>query len=243
MKIIKYKKTSGNKYQVTLENNEKINLYEDVILNEELLLKKEVNDLESLLNKNQKYDIYEISLKYITIRLRSTYELKEYLLKKDYQDDDINNTIAKLKKNGYLNDEYYSKCYINDRINLSLDGPLKIRKYLTDMNIDSDLFEKYLDVFDKELIYERINKYITKQLKVNKKSIYMFKNKMLINLSNLGYLRSDINYCLKNISCCNQDDLKNKEKEKLYKKLSRKYSGEELERKVREKLYQKGFFE
>ena len=48
---------------------------------------------------------------------------------------------------------------------------------------------------------------------------------------------------LMNINSDNQDELKLKEEEKLYKKLSRKYSGEELKRKVREKLYQKGFFE
>ena len=157
-------------------------------------------------------------------------------------ENDIEKTIDKLTKNGYLNDEYYSKCYINDRINLSIDGPLKIRKYLDNMNINSDIYEKYLS-FDKDLIYERINKYINKQFKANKKSIFMFKNKMLNNLINLGYLKEDINHCLENINSNNQEELKNKEKEKLYKKLSHKYKGEELDRKVREKLYQKGFFE
>ena len=66
---------------------------------------------------------------------------------------------------------------------------------------------------------------------------------MLINLINLGYETSDINYCLMNINVSNQDELKEKEKEKLYKKLSRKYTGIELDQKVKEKLYQKGFFE
>ena len=36
MKIIKYNKINGNKYEVYLENNEKIKSYEDVILKEEL---------------------------------------------------------------------------------------------------------------------------------------------------------------------------------------------------------------
>ena len=210
MKIVKYKKLNGNKYQVILEDNSKINLYEDVILEKELLLKKEIYN---------------------------------YLIKKSYQEEDINKTIDKLIKNGYINDEYYSKCYINDRINLSLDGPIKIKKYLDSLDISNLVYDKYLDEFNKELVYLRINKYLEKQLKVNKKSIYIFKNKMLINLINLGYETSDINYCLMNINVDNQDELKEKEKEKLYKKLSRKYTGIELDRKVKEKLYQKGFFE
>lgn len=243
MKIVKYKKLNGSKYQVTLEDNSKVNLYEDVILEKELLLKKEIDNLEDLLNANQKYDIYEEALCYIKIKLRSVYEMKLYLLKKGYDEKEIDKTIEKLIKNGYLNDEYYSKCYINDRITLSLDGPIKIKKHLSDMEIDYSVYFKYLEQFDKELIYERINKYINKQVKVNKKSMYVFKNKMLINLINLGYELSDINVCLIDIKSDNQDELKEKEKLKLYKKLSRKYSGDILDKKVHEKLYQKGFFE
>lgn len=242
MKIVKYQKLNGNKYQVTLEDNRKLNLYEDVILEKELLLKKEVDDLESLINANKKYDIYQEALRYINTKMRSIYEMKNYLLKKSYDNEEINKTIDKLMKNGYLNDEYYSKCYINDRINLSLDGPIKIKKYLESMKIDYSTYGKYL-AFDQELIYERIKKYLNKQAKVNKKSMYVFKNKMLINLVNLGYETDDINMCLLDIKCDNEVELKEKEREKLYKKLSRKYCGAELERKVREKLYQKGFFD
>ena len=40
MKIIKYKKKTDGKYEIILENNDKINLYEDIILKEDLLWKK-----------------------------------------------------------------------------------------------------------------------------------------------------------------------------------------------------------
>ena len=160
MKIVKYKKLNGNKYQVILEDNSKINLYEDVILEEELLLKKEIDDLESILNANLKYGIYEEALHYISIKLRSKKEIYNYLIKKGYQEEDINKTIDKLIKNGYINDEYYSKCYINDRINLSLDGPIKIKKYLDSLDISNLVYDKYLGEFNKELVYSRINKYL-----------------------------------------------------------------------------------
>ena len=37
------------------------------------------------------------------------------------------------------------------------------------------------------------------------------------------------------------EDIKNKEYEKIYKKLSRKYSGYELEQMIKKKMYEKGF--
>ena len=242
MKIVKYNKINGNKYEVYLENNEKIKLYEDVILKEELLLKKEIDDVSKILEINSKYEIYEIALKYLNHHVISIKGMKDYLLKKKYLEEDVNKTIDKLIKNGYLNDSYFAKCYINDKINLTNDGPLKIIKYLEDNNIEREVYSEIIDKED-EIWFSRIKKYLEKQAKLNKKSSYYFKNKMMVNLINLGYEKEMINSCLSNITIDNQEELKNIEKDKIRKKLEKKYSGNELERKIKEKLYQRGFFE
>lgn len=242
MKILKYKKISSNKYEVILENNDKIKLYEDVILKEGLLLKKEIEDIELILSINSKYEIYEVALKYITNHLISVKGMKEYLRKKAYQEEDILKSINKLLANNFLNDEYFAKCYINDRINLSNDGPNKIIKYLKDNDIDEEVYLPLLTKYD-NLYEEKIMKYLEKQKKANKKSAYYFKNKMLINLLNLGYDKEMINKCLNQVKITNQSELKQKEEAKWRKKYEGKYSNEQLERKIKEKLYQLGFFE
>ena len=241
MKIIKYKKVGSNKYELILDNNEKIKLYEDVILKENLLWKKEIDDLDNLLKINSEYEIYDIAIKRISSHVESKKGMYDYLNKKGYDNKNILETIDKLINMGYLNDNYYAKCYISDHLNLSVDGPKKIIKHLEDMEIDYNDYYEYLE-YDDEFWKERINHYLEKQLKVNKKSLYIFKNKMLINLINLGYDKELINSCLNNITIDNQDELKEKEREKIRIKLERKYTGDELERKIKEKLYQKGFF-
>ena len=235
MKINKYKRLKNNKYEITLENNEKIILYEDVIL------KEEISDLERLTKVNEEYEIYNIALKYLNHHVVSIYGMKEYLLRKKYHEKDIEKTIDKLIKAGYLNDSYYAKCYINDHVNLSNDGPYKIIKHLEDNNISSIVYAEYLSKYN-DLWQERIEKYIEKQKKVNKKSIYFFKNKMLVNLINLGYEKEMINEILNHVSIDNLEELKKIEKDKIRKKLERKYTGKELERKIKEKLWQKGFY-
>ena len=241
MKIIKYNKLKNNKYEIILENNEKIKVYEDIILKENLLWKKEIDNIEELLNKNKNYEIFEISLKRLSNHVESIKGMMDYLTKKGYSNKSIKETVDKLVNKGYLNDKYYAKSYINNQINLSNDGPLKIKKHLDNLEINEDDYSEYLDI-DNSIWYERIKKYLDKQIKINKKSLYFFKNKMLINLINLGYDREMINDCLSGISIDNYDELRKKEEEKLRKKLERKYSSEELERKIKEKLYQKGFF-
>ena len=44
MKIKKISKKKGSLYELLLDTGEKINLYDDVILKYELLLKKEIDD-------------------------------------------------------------------------------------------------------------------------------------------------------------------------------------------------------
>ncbi len=242
MKINKYKKLKSNKYEVTLENNDTIILYEDVILKEELLLKKEIDDLDRLTKINEEYEVYEVALRYLNHHVLSVKGMEEYLKKKKYDLQIIDKTIDKLKCKCYLSDEYYAKCYILDHVNLSLDGPYKIIKHLEELDINSDIYAQYLSKYN-DTWKERIEKYINKNLKTNKKSTYFFKSKMLMNLINLGYEKEMINEVLSHIQIDNLDELKEIEKNKIRKKLERKYSGDELERKIKEKLYQKGFFD
>lgn len=241
MKISKYKKLKNNIYEVTLENDEKIKLYEDVILKEGLLLSHEITDLKSIIEINNKYATYNIALKYLNHHVMSIKGMQNYLTKKGYSEIDTKETIDKLIEKKYLDDAYYAKCYIADHINLSMDGPYKIIKHLEENDISKNIYAEYLSKYN-DIWYERIEKYINKMLKINKKSTYFFKNKMLVNLVNLGYEKEMINEVLNKVSIGNLDELKKQEEEKIRRKLSRKYTGDELERKIKEKLFQKGFF-
>ena len=242
MKILKYTKKGKNKYKLTLDNNLEIILYEDIILNNKLLITKEINNLELLSKENEKYSLYDKVLSYINKKMRCEKEIKNYLQK--YTDDfhEIDNIINKLKSNHYINDELYIKSFINDKINLSMDGPLKIKKDLECLGFNTFDIEDKLQKFDEDLNKKKIEKYIFKQLKQKKKSIYMFKQKMLVNLVNLGYLKEDIFEILNKVEI-NEDSLKEKEREKLIKKYSKKYTGLELEKIIKQKLYEKGYFD
>lgn len=240
MKIIKYIKISNNRYKIILENKETIILYENVILKYELLLKKEISNIEEILKFNQKYTLYDKCLSYINKKNRSEQEVRTYLKKYTTNFEDIEDIILKLKKNNFLNTSLYIKNYIHDKIYLGFDGPLKIKKDLLNLGFLEDDILLEIKVLDDNLIFDRITKYINKHLKINKKSIYAFKNKMLFNLLNLGYLREDIFNCLNNISF-DDTSLKQTEYEKLKQKYSKKYKGFELEQIIKKKLYEKGY--
>lgn len=243
MKIEKYSKGSSNKYKVTIDG-EDYTLYDDVIIKFGLLLKKEINskDLDNIVKYNDELDSYYLSIKYITKKLRSEKEIYEYLKKKNIDDHIIENTINKLKENRFLNDDLYLKSYINDQINLSNNGPRKILKNLTSLGIESSLAEESIAQVDKSIWQDKMDKYISKKINTNhNSSIKMLKMKIINDLVNLGYDKEDILPIINKYEIDDREIYK-KEYEKAKRQLEKKYEGYELERKIREKLYRKGFY-
>ena len=135
MKIEKFIKDKGNKYKVIIDDIEYI-LFDDIILKYSLLNKKIIDKslFNEIIKENEYLKNYYLVLKYISNRLRCKKEIIEYLKKKDVDDNNISFIIEKLNDEGYLNEYVYLKSFINDSINLSDDGPLKIKKKLMSPN-------------------------------------------------------------------------------------------------------------
>lgn len=201
MKIIKYKKGTNGKYKLFLEDGTIIDTYEDVILNNNLLYKKEIdNDLYNIIiNDNMYEEAYNKSVNYIEVRLRSVNEIRIFLKNKKYSEEVIDDTVKRLLKNNLLNDEVFTKAFINDKLNFTTMGPYKIELELKKHNIDNSIITNYINNIDDDIIYEKINKLINKLIKTNKKHKgFILKNKIYNNLLNLGYNSSMILEMLNN---------------------------------------------
>jgi len=241
MKVEKIKKT-GSKYKIVFDDNTVLNTYDDVIINNGLLFNKNIDaeDLNKLNIDTSYYDIYYKTVNYITRKLRSEKEVVEFIDKNNVNEKDKKEVIKKLKEIGLINDVNFVKAYISDRINLSNDGPDKIRKSLLEHDISSDIIDEHIYKIDNNLIKEKLSKLISKKISNTKYSGYVLRQKITNDFVNLGYSRELINEVYDSINI-NKNDLLKKEYDKLYKKLSVKYSGYELESKIKNKLYQKGF--
>lgn len=243
MKIERFSSVRNGMYILTLENKTKVKIHEDLILKYGLLLSKQLEEeiLLRLLEENKVYEIYEVALKYITIRLRSRIELISYLRKKEYTEKQISGVIERLISQGYLDDSIYATSFIHDRILMSNNGPHKIQCELERMGISPDVVRDKLAVFTEELERERIQKLIQKKWKSNhNKGSNLLKQKIQAYLVSLGYTPSYIRLCLENVTL-DDSDIYKKAYEKLYQKLSKKYTGKELEYRLKQKLYQNGF--
>ena len=243
IKIIKYKKSSNGKYKVYLDNNHELLLYEDVILKYNLLLTKEID--ESLLIEidkyNQECDVYYVGLNSIKNRFKSIYDLRITLLKKEYPEELVDKAIDKLIKQGYLNDRSFTKSFINNKMITTNSGPYKIERELLDKKIDASIIKDEIGVFNREEQITRIKKLIERGIKTNHtRGGIVLKQKIYNDLKLLGYDISLINEVILTYTFEEDESISKREYDKLYRKYSRKYEGEELKRKIREKMYLKG---
>ncbi len=222
MEIRKFKKVGKNKYKI-LFDTEELTLYEDIILKYELLIKKEISldDLDKIIKDNNDYDAYNMALNYIEVKMRNRKELYLYLSKKGFEKSLINKTISKIEKLGLLNNKAYIKAYINDKVNLTLDGPYKIKKSLIDLDFNENDIDNYLNTFDDKIWKSKIEKLINKKKSIMKnKSYYMFIQKMKNDLYNMGYDSYMIDDKLKDIK------YESNALENDYKKACKKYDDE-----------------
>ena len=79
MQIIKYNKKGSNKYELTLKDNTKLLVYTDLILEYNLLIRKNIdtNTLKEIKSANLKLDCYYKTLKYLK-NTKCTNDIKNY---------------------------------------------------------------------------------------------------------------------------------------------------------------------
>ncbi len=244
MKILKYEKKKNGMYQVFFDNDNNIDLSEEIILKYNLLLKKDIDNslIDKMLDENKVYIAYNLAIKYISTKMRSRKEIREYLSKREIDNESINNVISLLIKEKYIDDNSYAKAFVNDKVLLTNDGPNKIKNKLNELGINSEVINNAIEAFSIDTQKDKVSKIIKKMVETNRsKSATFLKSKIINYLVNLGYDRSIINSILSTIEIRNNKDIEKKEYEKIYNKLSRKYSGSELEFKVRQKMYSLGF--
>lgn len=243
MKIIKFTKLKSNKYTVYFDDGTNIKLYDDVIIKYNLLSNKELDDdkIDEIVKYNDRLGSYYKALKYITKRQRTEKEVYEYLVK-DYTRKTTEETIDRLKIEGYFKKDIYLKSYINDAINLNLIGPNKIKDNLKKLGFNDDEIKPFIDNISDDIWLGKVERLVNKKVKANHQyGINKLREKIFYDISNLGFPKWMIEEKVKDLEIDNSDSILDREFNKLYSKLSRKFEGNELFFQIKVKLLQRGF--
>jgi regulatory protein len=227
-------KDKKGKYQIDF-GDEKVSTYDDVILNNNLLYKREINnhEMEQIMKETEYYDSYQKIIKFCLTKVRSKFEVEEFIKKINFENQK-EKVFSDLSKIGLINDLYFAKTYVNDKFRLYSYGPDYIRETLKMHDIDEEIIDTALNEISQEEINIKLEKMIEKKIRFSKNdSKVKLQLKLVYELTNRGFSKDHILETFENLYEENDTALN-----KAYEKISKKYPNENM---IMKKLAVKGF--
>lgn len=152
MKILSAKKSGKNRVELLLDNNQKLLLAYEIFLKNHLKINQEISDefVTALLNEDQKYQVKQSALNYISRRPHSKNEIRIKLKQKKFDSEIIEKTLKDLEQTKYLNDNSFAIIFTDEKIKAKNWGKRKIRSELIKRGlshkiIDETISKKFSD--------------------------------------------------------------------------------------------------
>lgn len=86
----------------------------------------------------------QMALRYLTVRMRSEMEMRQYLLRKQVPADEIEDIVAYLYSYHYLDDAQFAASYVRDKLRFNPCGRVKLAMALKEKGIDAFTIEDVL---------------------------------------------------------------------------------------------------
>ncbi|KMY53097.1 recombinase RecX [Bacillus sp. FJAT-27231] len=186
-----------------------------------------------------------MAIHFLSVRMRSEKEVREFLAKKEIEQEAIEEIVHQLYRMSYLDDREFAKAYTNTQVNTSDKGPKLIERELKEKGINDFLIEEALTTFEADLQIEKAGKLAEKyRQKYRKESPVVQKQKMEQSLMRKGYDWGIIQEAIAGSETEEQEEEQWQalmyQAEKAHRRYS-KFSGGEYRQKMKQTLYRKGF--
>ncbi|GAB3042506.1 recombination regulator RecX [Virgibacillus ainsalahensis] len=245
-------KKHKNRYNIFLDDGQGetygFSVDEAILVEYRLRKGLEMDDsmITTLVQKDTVHKLYTQAIQFLSYRMRTKKEIHDYLVKKEAEDEQIDQIMGKLDEERLIDDKQFAAMFVRTRINTSFKGPAVIKKELIEKGVAATVASEAVEQYPYEIQYEKIQKLIEKKQKQSKKDSFRKQVQNLqATLMQKGFPQDVIKDALSDIN-----DEKNEEAEweavvyqgeKLFRKHQTKYEGYRLQNKVKEGLFRKGF--
>lgn len=192
MKItaIKQQVKRADRYSVYLDDKYAFSLREAELLKLGLHSGQEISEeqLGEYQGESEFGKWYDRTLNLLSFRLRSEWELRDYLKRKECPQAVTEKILNKLSINGFVNDEQFAKRWVENRRLMKATSRRKLAQELQQKRIPRDIIEAVL-ADDKEATDERE---VLRELVEKKRHRYPDQIKLMQYLARQGYNYEDI---------------------------------------------------
>lgn len=190
MKItgIKQQVKRADRYSIYIDEKYVCSFSENELLNLGLRIGQELTpaELETLKDDATRDKAYYRSLDLVSRRMRSEWEIRDYLKRKDYSPDIIDMTLERLRERGYVDDRTFAKRWIENRRLLKPTSKRRLQQELKQKRIAGDVID---EIFQEDEVDERD---ALRELVARKAGRYPDRLKFMQFLARQGYDYDDI---------------------------------------------------
>lgn len=192
MKItaVKQQVKRADRYSIYLDGKYSFSLGENEFLRLGLHSGQELTEeeLDSYKGESDYGKWFDKVLNLLSYRLRSEWEIRDYLKRKKAPDEYTEKILNKLSINGYVNDEQFAKRWVENRRLMKATSRRRLIMELKQKRIPNEIIDVVL-ADDKEQIDER---QVLRDLVEKKRARYPDKTKFMQYLARQGYNYDDI---------------------------------------------------
>ncbi|CAM3901604.1 recombination regulator RecX [Alkalicoccus chagannorensis] len=240
-----------HRYHIYTKQGEKevytFSVSEDVLIQEALAKGKELTaeEIERLKETDEMDKAYQRALNFLSFRMRSEKELREYLRGQEVPEEEQEWMVEKLYELDFLDDERFAASFVRTRRDQSKKGPGVIRQELKQKGIDGETAEKALEQYSEEeeidLALALVEK---KQKSYQKDAAKIRKQKLMQFLMQRGFSSSAASAAMEAADLESSDEAELEAAQAHAEKLERRHSSKDertRKQKVKQGMYQKGF--
>lgn len=187
MKIVKAKRSGRNRVEIVFDDDQKVSLAYEIFLKNQLKLNQEISEefLSTLLGDDQKYQLKQSALNYLSRRHHSKNEIRTKLRQKKFDSEQIEQTLNELEQNNYIDDHSFAQIFTDEKVKAKNWGKNKVKSELIKRGVSSKVItdvisEKFSGESEIEAGLELAKKKLKKLLNRNiepkkiQSSIYSF---------------------------------------------------------------------
>jgi regulatory protein len=187
----------ANRYSIFVDGKYSFSLGENEFLKLGLHSGQEITDeiLDQYRDESAYGKWFDKTLNLLSFRLRSEWELRDYLRRKECPPEIAEKILNKLSVNGYADDEQFARRWVENRRLLKATSRRKLQMELKQKRISGDIIDKVL-AEDKDEVDER---QVLRDLVERKRARYPDKLKFMQYLARQGYNYEDIKSVLEEV--------------------------------------------
>ncbi|HSW85372.1 MAG TPA: RecX family transcriptional regulator [Candidatus Saccharimonadales bacterium] len=195
--VIKKQSNRAGRYSVFINNEYAFSLSDTALLQSGLVAGQELSEqkVKALKKTSIEDKLYNSTLQYMALRLRSKWEIETYLKRKKASPALINAILNKLSNSNLINDTAFAKAYINDRRLLRPTSRRKMISELRNKHVPTNIIDETVSQ-NPESESQAIDSIINRKRQISK---YKDDLKLMQYLARQGFNYGDIKNAMKDL--------------------------------------------